>query len=163
MKKIFTLVCLLTAGLATGAYAATNFKSVVIEHADTHVSRITMEHGMTTAFEDGMFVMSCEKGDISYELEDVRHWTFSTESGDSDLWAGISDVANDNILSVNWAGDVLRIGNLPSESRLTVVSVDGRSLLSRVVSGDCEIDLGEFSSGVYIVNVNNQSLKVAVK
>lgn len=163
MKKIFTLLCLLAAGSAAPIYAATNYKSVVIEHADTQVSRITIESGMTTAIEDGMFVMSCSKGEISYELDDVRHWTFSSESGDSDGWAGISDVRKDSAITIDWSGNILHVGNLSDQSVVTVTSIDGRSMFRRTVSGECEIDLGEFATGVYVVNINNQSLKVAVK
>lgn len=162
MKKIFTLLCLLAAGSSAPIYAATNYKSVVIEHADTQVSRITIESGMTTAIEDGMFVLSCSKGDISYELGDVRHWTFSTETGDSE-WAAISDIKKESALTIDWSGNILHVGNLSDQSVVTVTSLDGRNMLSLKVSGECEIDLGEFAAGVYVVNVNNQSLKVAVK
>lgn len=170
MKKTFTLLCCVAAAAmfqAGQAATATNYKSVVIEHSDNGISKISIENGMTTAMTDGDLVLSYEKGGVKYEirhsLADVRHWTFSTEAGDSNLWAGIDGVVNENTVGIDWQGDVINLTNLPVNSQITLVGIDGRTVSSVKATGEYSVKLGELTGGVYVLTINGKSLKIAVK
>jgi len=163
MKKIPTFLCAV-ALVGSAAYGATaGYRSIAVKHADHHVSLIAMESDMTTTIADGNLVIICSKGEITFPMTDVRYWKFSTESGSSDQWAVISDVAPDDALIVKWTDSAIAISGMPADSHVSLHSLDGRMVVNRVVTtGECDISTAGLSTGVFILTVNNRSFKVAL-
>lgn len=58
-------------------------------------------------------------------------------------------------------GGVLSFANLPADSEIKLYSVDGKLLKSEVVTDNYSIIITNLTNGVYIVNVNGVSTKIA--
>ena len=89
-------------------------------------------------------------------LKDVKSISFK-----ADVEAGISAVATDGDVSIE-PGRVI-LGNLAAGSRIAVVALDGRTVLSAVAEGSYTISLDTLEAGVYVISYNKRSLKIAVK
>lgn len=167
MKRSFTLLCCCVASLGFMAHgASTSYKSLVLEHTDSQFTRVTLQPDMTTAFADGELVMTYESDGVLYEirkpLNELRHWTFSTAEGDDNLWAGIGSTESDNV-SIELGGTVIRVNGLPADSRVMLVTVDGRCVRNLTVQNECELDISGLVNGVYVLTINEKSFKIAVK
>lgn len=167
MKRSFTLLCCCVASLGFICHgASTSYKSLVLEHTDSQFSRVTLQPDMTTAFADGELVMTYKSGAMLYEirkpLNELRHWTFSTAEGDDNLWAGIGSAEADKV-SIEWLGTVIRVSGLRADSRVMLVTVDGRCVRNLTVQNECELRHVGLVKGVYVLTINEKSFKIAVK
>lgn len=165
MKKIFTLISLfIISGFAV--QGATAYKSLVIEHTDTQLTKINLAYGTKTVFADGEMIMSYTKGGILYEfrkpLDEMRHWSFSREEAPDDTWARIDDVNVGQGIVIDFSGNRLDISNIPDAARISLTGLDGRTMMERTVSHRCSVDLSGFNTGVYILSVNDKTFKIAI-
>lgn len=160
MKK-FLLAMVLGVSAITSAWAATLYKSVVVNKTDDTFLQITMEQDMTTRFEDGELVLTCSLGDVKIPVEEVRNLTFSTENGQNDLWLGI-DIADADAVNVDIVNNRAIFSNLPEGSHISLTAIDGRVVKSATAAGDYEFAFGQLTQGVYILTYNNHSLKIAI-
>ena len=147
-------VCSLT---AMGA----GYKSVVINQPGGGFMAVTIEDGMSTKISDGNLVLTSSKGDIILPVSDVQNWTFSTEGGSNDLWAGVELPSGDEVSYVQQA-DRIVFANLPVNSEVSLVSMDGRVVNRSKVSGSYELPLTGLQKGVYVLTFNDKSVKIAV-
>lgn len=162
MKKFFTLLgCLLVAAGLT-ASAATYYKSVIFEHADSHLTRLTIESGMVTKLADSQFLLTSSKGEITYPMSDIRNWSFSTEAGVDSPWAGIDTPAIDSALDIIWTSTGITVGNLPQASSVSLTGIDGKVLLNATASDTYTVRTSELTPGVYVLTVNHKSFKIAI-
>lgn len=161
MKRIFTLfLCCAAAMTGLQAIAAT-YKSMVFEGNDSKLTLVNMEDGMTATIADGLMTLSCDKGEIYFNLAELRNWTFSAQEGSSDLWAGIEAPATDAV-TISWSGDVITIQGLPEGSAVSLTAIDGRTVRSLRAGESCSIPTSGLSAGVYVLTYNNKSIKVAL-
>ncbi|MCM1348432.1 MAG: T9SS type A sorting domain-containing protein [Firmicutes bacterium] len=171
MRKFFTLLglCAAIVGVSLSATAAgKNYKSVVFEHTDSHLTKVNFEYGFTTMFENGDMVLYYTKGTNYYEirqpLAEIRNWVFSTEAGSSDLWAGIDGALSDAPgVVLNWSGKNIELTNLPVNSTVMLTAVSGQTLLSEQATGTFTVSTEMLVPGVYVLTINDKSFKVAVK
>ncbi len=61
---------------------------------------------------------------------------------------------------VNKSG-ILLFSNLPANSEIKLYAIDGKLLNSEVATGNYSINISNFPTGIYIVNVNGISTKIA--
>ncbi len=160
MKLTHLGLAVCVAAMSTAHIDAATYKSVVINHTDGSRTAIAIENGMTTCVADGHLNLSCAKGDISYPVQDVTGWTFSTASGDSDRWAGIDSPTADDVLCAV-ESDRIVFDNLPYGSVITLTTSDGRTVSRTVAQGQYELSLTGVIPGIYIVTFNDKSIKIA--
>lgn len=160
MKK-FYLPLLISLASVCSAEAA-GYKSVVVNQTNGTLWMITMEENMTTKVTEGNLVLTCSRGDITFPVKDIANWTFSTDGGADDLWAGVNLPEGDKPGCVQ-EGDRIVLSNLPAGSRVMLASVDGRVVKAvSSVSGSYELSLVGLQSGVYVLTYNKESIKIAV-
>lgn len=162
-KKIFlTMVALLT---AFGSVYADTYKSINLRMTDpTLLMRVQMEDEMKVSVTNNTLILESDLGTIEFPLSEVTGWTFSTESGSSDEWAGIDAVTPDTeAVTVKVSADAITIHNAAPGSIVTLTAMNGMQVYNATAgSEETEISLGSIQPGVYVLNVANQSLKIAV-
>lgn len=161
MKRSILLASLFCGLMPVFASATGPYRSVVIKHTDTTLTRVSIESEMSTTFRDGLLVLSGQEGQLSWPVDQISSWSFSPESGSPDIWAGIETPSFAQI-DILWDGNELRILNLADDSRVMLTSVDGRVLVDRKVSGSCVLGGDILRTGVYILIVNGVSRKIAL-
>ena len=53
-------------------------------------------------------------------------------------------------------------GNLPHDSRVSVVTLDGRTIVSTTASDTFTLDRSSLTHGIYIVKINNFTTKISL-
>lgn len=164
MKKIFTSLLLIC--LAISASAGINgYVSIMLNHLDGNSDIIAMEEDMTIDVVDGQLKLSCDKGNIKVPLSELRHWTYSTVGGNTGEWTGLTDTFGDET-TITMTNDCIEMQNLKNGSMVTLVSLEGRVLISEKVNDGSYYSLpfNGLHGGVYILTYNNgKSLKIAIK
>lgn len=161
MKKLYTFLFALSGLLMSVSASGADYKSLVISYADGSTLAINMEKEMTTKVAAGNLTMSCDKGDIVIPVENLKNWVFSTQPGRDDQWASADLLPADAVTIEMTSGEVV-LGNLPEQSRVSLVAIDGRVLFTAVASGSCCVPLSG-ATGVCVLVYNNKSVKIAVK
>lgn len=161
MKKLFLSVIVMVA--ASVAVASVNgYKSIVLHHQDGEKLAITIEDGMTTRVANGNLTLECAKGTITKPLDNLKFWNYSMLPGEDFETAGVGTIGTDAV-GLFVENDRIVFQNLPANSLIGMVAVDGRVILSDRAGGYYEIPLSELTHGVYILTYNGKSLKIAVK
>lgn len=151
---LFTALC---------ASAATPLKSVQINYADNSTMLVHIEGDMSTKFEDGNLLMQCSKGNISIPVSKLKGFSFSTLPGSDKEWLALESVKSETI-SFTISADNLCISNLEPGTKITVTNIAGQTLKSLSArTTEVQLPLDNFTKGIYILTVNNKSLKIALK
>lgn len=161
MKK-FLLLMLVMASAFVGYAGTTGYRSIVFHRTDGSTIAITMEDNMTVNLTNGNVELTCKKGIFSAAIEDVKYWTYSKSEGENDKWAGIENIIGETV-SVIVTDDYINLQNLPENSTIGLVAIDGRVIVSDKASREYEISLSELTHGVYVLTYNGKSIKIAVK
>ncbi len=151
MKKSFWLVLLLV--LAIKAEAA-GYKSVYVTLLDGSVSQIDLTDDMKTTFDETNVIFSDETFLMEFEKQQVSKFEFSELTG-------IESTTVFNTAPIIKAG-ILTLHGMPDNSRVAIYSTSGTCISENHFSHTCSINLNDLPSGVYIVNVNNISYKIAI-
>ena len=91
-----------------------------------------------------------EEGDYSIEI---------TEADGTGIQEDLSDIK----VYPNPTKDVLRIEGLKSQSNIRLIDLSGKTVLTNVVSNNDQIDLSEVNSGVYYIEIENNSSRIVKK
>lgn len=164
MKHFYTLILMLF--IAATSQAASTYSSVGIYMYDGSTHYVTMENGMTASLDGPALKFVSARGVITYPLDEVRHWTFSTEPGDANGWTGIDGTVSDqNSVKVVYTGTEITFYGMEKDSLISLYAIDGRLVRKVRCNGyaSITIDLDSFSEGVYIVRYGSHSLKIAKK
>lgn len=165
MKKFYFSSLLLLSIIfmsALNGFAATPCQSVQLNYSDNSSMLIHIEGDMTTRFEDGNLLMQCSKGDIAVPVSKLKSFSFSTLPGSDKEWMGIESVFTESTTIVI-DGSTLNINNLNPGSHVTITNMAGQTVKSITAGGNIEFSLNDLHKGIYVVTVNNKSLKIAVK
>lgn len=141
--------------------AAVAARSMVLRHADTHTTVISLESGMTTVLADGQLVLSCPLGTISYPVSGLTYWTYSGDAGSADAWSGVAEAAATGKIRVVWTAEGLYISGLDECSQVRLTDMSGIVLRELTVSDGCVVGNDEIRPGVYVLTVNGKSFKIA--
>ena len=164
MKKFYALILALVGVCGSTVPAdAADYRSVVFNKTDGTSLALTVESGMTTLVTPGFITLSCDKGVISLPTSELKGWTFSKELGvDFDV-AGVDTPEADSRLDVALGAGELTLNGLAASSKVMLTAVNGQVVVSAVASDSYTIPTGNLTSGVYILTVNDKSLKIALK
>lgn len=161
MRK-FLLTVIVMVAASTAVASVNGYKSIVLHHLDGEQLAITIEDGMTTKVANGNLTLECDKGTITKPLDNLKFWNYSLQPGVDFETAGIGVVEGD-MIGLVVENERIVFQNLPVNSVVGLVAVDGRVILSDKAAGYYEIPLSELTHGVYILTYNGKSLKIAVK
>lgn len=161
MRKLLLSAIVMVAA-STAVASVNGYKSIVLHHVDGEQLAITMENGMTTKVANGNLMLECPKGTITKPLDNLKFWNYTLQPGVDFETAGVGKIGGD-VVGLVVENDRIAFQNLPANSVVGLISVDGRVILSDKAEGYYEVSLTDLSHGVYILTYNGKSLKIAVK
>lgn len=162
MIKFHFLLCAVLALCASLTAIAAPMKSIVITRTDGSVSTIAMESDMEASVADGDLKLSCSKGDIFVPLNELGKWTYSSDSGNGDIWAGVGTTPADMLVIAIECGRIT-LDNLPSRTRVRLMAIDGKTAFDSVASDFCEIITSGLPHGVYLLSAGDKTYKIALR
>lgn len=158
MRKLLTAALLACAPLAALADA-----TVSVTNVDPSVAEVTMPIAKNTVIAFGEIV-TITTGDQSktFFWPQINEIVFKTK------WSGVSDItasARQALrLSENPVGDTLLIEGAPEgRSRLAVTSLSGQTLIVVNDWQGAAIDASSLTPGLYLLTVNNETIKFLKK
>jgi hypothetical protein len=80
-----------------------------------------------------------------------------------EIIAGIENVTADDIEKIQFEDGKVRVHSSLQGENLAVYDIAGRMVIYTTIAEQSIIDLSYLPAGVYVVKVNDQSIKVAVK
>ena len=80
-----------------------------------------------------------------------------------EIIGGIENVTADDIEKLQFEDGKVRVHSSLQGENLAVYDIAGRMVIYTTIAEQSTIDLSYLPAGVYVVKVNDQSLKVAVK
>ena len=161
MKKILLLALVLASAFVSHA-EITGYRSIVFHRTNGTALAIAMEDDMTVNLENGNIAMACSKGTLSVAIAEMKYWTYSKQQGDDSQWSGIESIVGDAV-NVVVSDNFITIQNLPENSNISLVAMDGRVVAAGKASGSYEIAINGLTTGVYVLTYNNNAIKIAVK
>ncbi len=164
MKKIYLLLLSLCVGISAGA-TVNGYMSLMLNYKDGRQTIVSLEDNMLVKVADGNVTMTSAKGSVVAATEALNNWKYNkTAVEDKDNgWNGIEDI-NANAMQITMSSDYIVISNAPAGALINVVSVDGKSILSdRTSDGYYEIATSGLRGGIYVLTINKESYKIAVK
>ncbi len=155
--KLKTFIVAATVLLTSANITAAGYQTIVATPYDGDPVKINISDALNTTFDGGDMVFGDAADAKRIALTNLKSVAFSTEGT-----TGIENLGNATGEVTVEAGRVV-LGNLPAGSHVAVFALDGRTVLSAIAEGSYVIDLDAFEAGVYVINYNNRSLKIAVK
>lgn len=150
-KKLLWFAFLLIAATQANAIG---YKSVVVTLHDGSSSKIDLTDGMKTTFDGTNVVFADDVFLVEFEKSQVSKFEFSETTG-------INNVETSDA-NVNFKDGILTLTGMPDKSKVAIYTVAGIGIETIEFSRNCDIDLNNLQSGVYIVNINNVSYKIAI-
>lgn len=162
MKKILLFLLYVLTTSIVGNAEVTGYRSIVFHRTDGTTLSITIEDLMSYNVSNDDVTLECYKGTISVSISDVKYWLYSKNQGDDTLWLDIHENTDDTV-DIIVADNTISLYNLPENSNVRLVSMDGRVIILDKASKTYKISLCELAQGVYVLTYNEKSLKIVVK
>lgn len=158
MKKIALLLTTCGLALMSALDASARYTSVTVHMKDKTSMTVDMCDDLAIGFTQSSMTITASTLDneMTIAKENIDKFEHNAPSGISTPDAEFNTpVRNDGAIEFN---------NLPEGSRVAVVSTTGRIITeSAVNNGYHRIELTGLTTGVYIIQVNNVTYKIAVK
>ena len=164
MKKIYLLLLSLCVCLGAGA-TITGYKSLMLNYKDGRQTIVSLEDNMLVNVADGKVKMTSAKGSVEAVVDALQNWKYNkTAVDDKDNgWTGLDNI-DVNAMQITVGTDNAVISNAPFDALVNVVSIDGKILVSgRASGGYYEIPCSLLRGGIYVLTINDESYKIAVK
>ena len=157
MKKFTSLVASL-AIMMVGSIAAyaDNYRSVKINLRDNTSVDVALSDDMSVTF--SKYYMNVRSSSLDKTLSIAREDLLSFEH--STATTALESVAAD---APEYIDGARMFHNLPEGSSIIVSDASGRIVASHTAAGEFTLPVADFAHGIYIVAVNNFTLKFAVK
>ena len=155
-KRIINVVAACALAIVS-LHATEGMRSMTISLADNTTMQINLSADLVTSFTDDNLSITGDETNVLVALSDVLSRTYSTEK-----YADVIDIAT-GINDINFKQDAssITVSNMPEGARVALYSING-VLIKEFVGGDSTVvALDELPRGVYILSVNNQSIKFA--
>lgn len=163
MKNLFVIGALILAFMLPCMSRAQSYRSVVVERPDGSEFVVQGEKGLSLAFTESEMCFINEAGQrMTFLLSEVKGWHFTTKDGHND-WSGIDDVTEPDALTICRSGDMVVVGNLPSDSSFMLATLAGKIVYEANVEGSHSVSLDGLAPGLYVLKCNNVTLKLAIE
>ena len=153
---------LLFVGLTCGFNASASTPNWVLSIWDREgvdVATIALGAEPNVTFEDNLVTVTNNIGDqLFFNLPDL--WKFTYDHPTS-----INDIAANDATSMQCDGNSIVFNNLKAGANIAVYAANGTLVMNKRVAADGEyaFSLSNLSQGVYLVNVNGLTFKIAKK
>lgn len=137
---------------------ADGFRSIKVDVADGSTLMVNLTDGLKTKFTRNEIKFT-DGADVNISLSkaNVVHFTFvetsAIDAPETDTDATTPTVEN----------RTLHFSNLPENSHIAIYDIKGRTTTRHEANGEFELNLEQLPAGVYVVNVNGISYKIALK
>ena len=151
MKKLLLLLMVLFAT----SLAKADDKVLQILLSDGQVVSINLSEEPRTTYQDGNLVITTTKNTITYPLEQVKKFTYSS------IATGI-EASHQLGVAFSKDGETLTFTGLKPNTKVTLYNVAGQ-LLKTIDSKDSKkvvVSASQFPFGVYVVKVNGGTYKI---
>ena len=151
MKKLLLLLMVLFAT----SLAKADDKVLQILLSDGQVVSINLSEEPRTTYQDGNLVITTTKNTVTYPLEQVKKFTYSS------IATGI-EAPQQLGVAFSKDGETLTITGLKPHTKVTLYNVAGQ-LLKTIDSKDSKkvvVSASQFPFGVYVVKVNGGTYKI---
>lgn len=150
------LAALATLIIPLSASADEEMKIVVYGSGSGEVTEIKIDDVRNITFQDETLTMLLlEQGTKVFNYSDIGKICFETVS------TSIESVTPDDgdETAISYDGNVLRISGCTKPSHFRIFDITGQNVMNSSIQGDTEISVGNLSSGIYILKVNNKTFK----
>lgn len=89
------------------------------------------------------------------------HWAWGPQGFETDPTVGAALTEADAMTVTRTPGS-LTVSGIGEKAVVALYTADGKAVVTTTASGEATIDLGSLSAGVYILNINGKSVKIAV-
>lgn len=124
--------------------------------SDGQVQTIKLDEQPVTKYADGNLVITTTRTSITYPLEQVRKYTYTTQA---------DGITNTKSIGVTYSadGETLTFSNLKPQTDIAVYNVSGQLLRKQTSSGsgDAIVSCSHMPVGVYVVKVNGATYKIS--
>lgn len=154
--KIKSILLAAALVLTSASAFAAGYKTIVVSPYEGDPVKVKISETLSTTFDGGNILFTDGETNNTLALTDLKEVAFSTEGTTGIDAPGVAEEVTIE------AGRVV-LGNLAAGSRVAVVALDGRTVLSATAEGSYTVDLNDLGAGVYVISYNKHSLKIAVK
>lgn len=150
MKKIALSLVMAICCLAA---KANNEKSLFVTFEDGQKVEFALASTPEVTFGNDQMTIKTAETTASYELASVSTFTYGSAT------TGISQVESNGKFALE--GNRIIIDG--TDNKISVFNLDGKKVsLSPVTTGNkTVINIGELTHGIYVININNKSIKIA--
>lgn len=156
MKTPLRTILLLAAVVTLFGLHAEVYKNLTFKLSDETAVAIPLSKAVTGQIQDGNVVFNDGTNSYTVEAAKIKGVSFS-----NDLSSVVNSFESKNVPVI--AGRTVYFTNLPDGSHIAVYAVDGRIVRTLDASGDAVLSLEDFPAGIYVVNVNKTTIKIALK
>lgn len=118
---------------------------------------VYMHEDVTGTVEQGNLVFRGREQEVTIPVSDLKGMDSTNE-----VSAEVLPVESDRPVMIR-TEKVVAFSNLPENSIVRVTSLNGQSVAAERVSGHWQLDTSALTPGMYVVTVNDHSIKVLVK
>ena len=155
IKRPF-LITLVLLSLALSSFAGE--RQVVIQFMDGSRSAFLLSEEPIMTFRSHQLNISTMNGSVSFELQQVEKFFFN-EDGET----SIKTKKDDKDLTISYQDKERLVIKLPqSKTPVRLYGLDGVNYQTSIMinGGFAEISLSSLPKGIYVINVNNRSIKI---
>lgn len=152
MRGIKQIVLVAVLLLIPISVAANSYNQIILTYNDGDIATVNIEADTRMTFDAENILLSSDVADLSFPISEVEKFTYGFS-------AGVETIDSGNV-DISFSGNVLSLSNIPVGSTVEVYSLNGVVAKSLRCSGSAEIDLAPLSSGIYLLLINNMTMKI---
>ena len=151
MKKL--LLTMLLMAMSFVSYAE-GYAGILVTMVDGSTATISFDENPVIKLQPEKLIVKTDVATTEFDRSAVARFNYVTDL------SGVEVIEKNDVEVVN-KGGVLSFANLPTDSEIKLYSVDGKLLKNVIATGSYTLELTNLSTGVYILNVNGVSTKIA--
>ena len=151
MRKLLLTMSLMAMGVVS---YAEGYAGILVTMVDGTTATISFEENPVIKLQPEKLIVQTDVATTEFDRSAVSRFNYVTDLN------GIDIIGKDDVAVVG-NGSSLYFSNLPADSDIKLYSTEGKLLKSATATGSYHIGIADLPTGVYIVNVNGVSTKIA--
>lgn len=151
MKKLLLTMLLMALGVVS---YAEGYAGILVTMVDGSTATISFDENPVIKLQPEKLIVKTDVATTEFDRSAVARFNYVTDLN------GVEVIEKNDVEVVN-KGGMLSFANLPTDSEIKLYSVDGNLLQNVIATGCYTLELSNLSTGIYIVNVNGVSTKIA--
>ena len=155
MKRLIILAITTVAALLFGIARAAEPNALQVTLKSGEPAIFLFENNPEITFiAESLKISTLGNEPTTYEIDAVESIDFVT-------YGSVSTPKQSTIVVASTTGHIV-FGNLPHDSRVSVVTLDGRTIVSTTTSDTFTLDRSILTHDIYIVKINNFTTKISI-